>query len=77
MKLEYRILYRNGHEDCVYVEATEDNAKPLEEFSEAIQEGFKKDVSGILTLGDESTHGSCIRLSDVVRVSIRVVEEDD
>ena len=77
MRLEYRILYRNGHNDCIYVEATEDNIKSLEDFSEAIRDGFKKDVSGILTLGDESMYGSFIRLSDVVRVSIRVMEEDE
>lgn len=77
MELECRILYRNGHEDCVYVEVTEDNAKPLEEFSEVIREGFTEDVSGILTLGDKSSYGTYIRLSDVVRVSIWVLEEDD
>lgn len=77
MKLEYRILYRNGHNDCIYVEATEDNVKSLEEFSEAIRDGFTEDVSGILTLGDKSSQGTFIRLSDVVRVSIRVVEEDE
>ena len=77
MKLECLILYRNGHEDCLEVEVTEDNAKTLEEFSEAIQEGFTEDVSGILTLGDKSSQGTFIRLSDVVRVSIRVLEEDE
>jgi soluble P-type ATPase len=67
MKAKYKILYKNGIEDEVVQEATEEEIKHL---NETIYEALQNDVEGVITLGDGKNQGYFIRLSDVSRVMI-------
>ena len=68
----YEILYKNGHEDEITVDLTEENKDEISQVNEIIQNTFKSDRSGYITLGDGVIKGCTIRLSDVSRVLITV-----
>jgi hypothetical protein len=73
MKMKYKVLYKNGHEDEIIQEATE---KEVENTNEIIITSFFHDRDGYLSIGDGIKKGSFIRLSDVSRVSVEALMEE-
>lgn len=76
MKMIYKILYKNGHEEELTQEITEENKQMVEKISENLHDSMKDDASGVMTLGDGETSGTFLRLSEVVRVSVKIKEDN-
>jgi hypothetical protein len=72
VKAKYKILYKNGVQDEMVQEATE---VELSEINKTVLEAFSGDREGFLTFGDGMKEGRFIRLSDVSRVSIEVIND--
>jgi len=72
MKMIYNILYKNGHEDVIEQEITEDNASSLKYVNDVILESMNEDASGVITIGGSKSNVSFIRLSEVIRVSVKI-----
>lgn len=76
MNVLYHVLYRNGHEDVIPQRFVSDEAQEIGvQINELIQESFREGYDGNLSLGDGETEGSFIRLCDVIRVRVEIVEE--
>ena len=68
---EFTVLYKNGREDVIKQQATEEQ---YEDVIETFGESFKEDCPAIITFGNGEDEGYFIRLSDVVRVKVRILE---
>jgi hypothetical protein len=70
VKVKYKILYKNGFEDGIIQEESEEVLKVI---NDMIYQAFSEEVGGIFTLGDSKSTGYLIRLSDVSRVIIEIL----
>jgi NurA-like 5'-3' nuclease len=70
VKVKYKILYKNGFEDGIIQEESEEVLKVI---NDNIYQGLSEDVEGVLTFGDSKNTGYFIRLSDVSRVIIEIL----
>ncbi|MEK4827839.1 hypothetical protein NSS71_25435 [Niallia sp. FSL W8-0951] len=73
MKMKYKVLYKNGHEDEIIQEATE---KEVKNINEIIITSFNENASGYITLGDGEKKGFALRLDDISRVSVEALTEE-
>lgn len=73
MKMKYKFLYKNGHEDEVIQEATE---QEFEKMNNLITTSFFHGREGYLSVGDGDKKGSFIRLSDISRVEVESLTEE-
>ena len=71
MKITYLVMYKNGKEDTFEQVVTDENQAGVLEINKAIREGLKENRDGLLSFGDGEKEGSFVRLSDVVRVSMK------
>ena len=71
INVEFSVFYKNGHEDVIKQQATEEQ---YEEVINTFTESFKEDCPAIITFGNGEDEGYFIRLSDVSRVKIRILE---
>ncbi|MFT4415296.1 hypothetical protein ACLM5H_15655 [Fredinandcohnia humi] len=74
MIMKYEFLYKNGHEDVINLEVTEDNVEKIESINKIIQLSMEGDVEGYITLGNGETEGHTIRVSDISRVKVTCSE---
>lgn len=72
MKIKYNILYRSGQKDEIIQEGTQEK---IQEINDAVFQAFEHDLCGVITFGDEETKGYFIRVSDVSRMSIKILEQ--
>ncbi|MFD1416820.1 hypothetical protein [Oceanobacillus jeddahense] len=75
MKITYSILYKNGHEDIVVQPINDDNFKMIQRINGTIQTSLQNNLDGRVTIGDESTDVTTIRLSEVARVHYQFSEK--
>lgn len=66
--IRYRILYKNGLEDTVYQEATEDNIKEMEVLRSKTMSSMANEQSGVIMLRAIDEREYYIRFSEVIRV---------
>lgn len=76
MKITYSVLYKNGCEDTIRQLITDDNFDRIQKVNETIQTALKENLDGHVTIGDEGTDITSIKLSEVVRVNYMFKEED-
>ena len=75
MKAEFKILYKNGHEDTVVVDITDsETALGVVEVRESVNMAMREDISAVVEIGDGDTNGSIIRVSDVSRFGMTMME---
>ena len=75
MKITYSILYKNGREDIVVQPINDDNFKMIQRINGTIQTSLQNNLDGRVTIGDESTDVTTIRLSEVARVHYQFSEK--
>ena len=71
INVEFSILYKNGHEDVIKQQATDEQ---YEGVTNTITEGFTEDQLAMITFGNGEDNGYFIRLSDVSRVKVRILD---
>ena len=75
MKLIYEILYKNGKEDKITQEITEETNPHLHEINNTFEEAMREDLPAVVTFGDGASGGHYIRVSDISRVKLSVQED--
>lgn len=72
MKVKFSFLYKNGKEDVVDQEGTEGEIASV---VNAVEQGFREDFAGVITVGNGTVSGKFIRLSDITRLDMKLIEE--
>lgn len=71
IKVVYKVLFKNGIEDVIEQVASEEDITGI---NALIIESFQENQSGVVTFGDGTKEGSFIRIDDVSRVTLEVLE---
>lgn len=77
MILKFYILYKNGMQDVIEQAISESNAKEFAKVLSVIETSMRENVDAVITLGDENSKGSYIRLSEVIRLTTEKVEGEN
>lgn len=70
MKVKYKILYKNGFEEEITQEGSDEE---LAEMNKVMYEAIEKDLVGVISLGNGENEGNFIRLEDVTRINMQVI----
>lgn len=71
--LEYNILYKNGMEDDIQLEVTEENKEGHIKVRKTVEKCMREGADGVITLGDGKDGGSLIiRVSDISRIKLEL-----
>ncbi|MGG3986975.1 hypothetical protein [Bacillus smithii] len=75
MKIQCDILFKNGVKEKIIVHNASE--EEIEDFNRNVKEGFTNNTSGVLTLGDGKIETIFVRLDDVSRISMKIINEND
>lgn len=75
MKIQYYILFKNGVKEKIIVQNASE--EEIENFNHNVKEGFTNNASGALTLGDGKIEVFFVRLDDVSKISMKIINEND
>ena len=71
LNVKFFILYKNGTEDIVKQQATEEEYNGV---VKTFNDSFTEDCPAILTFGNGKDEGYFIRLSDVSRIKVEILD---
>lgn len=72
--MEYEFTYKNGNKETIKQTITEDDLTGMQEVNQTIKESFASDSGGYISIGDEAEGRHVIRLSQVMKVKVKVKE---
>lgn len=75
MKMKFSLLYKNGFEEDHTLNVSEENARKIESIIQVVEQSFLEDIPAHITLGDGESLGVHVRVSDLSRLKMTVVDE--